>query len=56
MLTIDTDCGVGIVQQGKQEPLFVPEGQLTYLGLDMNRVEWLNLMTVKDFEKTSKKT
>lgn len=56
MLTIDTDCGVGIVQQGKQEPLFVPEGQLTYLGLDMNRVEWLNLMTVKNFEKTSKKT
>tara|TARA_A200000159_G_C7262001_1_gene313509 strand:- start:70 stop:717 length:648 start_codon:yes stop_codon:yes gene_type:complete len=49
MKTVDTDFGVGVIQKGSQETLDLDLENLTYEGLDRNRKEWLNLISVNNF-------
>ncbi len=49
MMTIDTDYGVGYIKEGSQEPLNVPVSNMTWFNFDINRKDWINLKTVKQF-------
>jgi len=46
---IDTDCGCGIIQEGKPECEFFISEELTYDNLVKNRQKWLNLISVEEF-------
>lgn len=50
MFVVNTDYGVGIIRKGfqKRVPLSF---DLSYANFDKNRKEWLNLVTVEEFEK-----
>ena len=50
MMTVDIDYGIGYIKKGSQEPLFVPESNMSWLNFDISRKEWLNLKTVKQFK------
>lgn len=56
MYVIDRDYGCGIIQKGEQEPLYVPEEDLTWVNLEQNREKWLNLMTFEAFYDIIKAT
>lgn len=47
MSVINTDYGVGVIRPGSQELLSIDE-ELTYEGLDRNRVKWLNLLSIEE--------
>lgn len=49
MFVINTDEGIGIIQEGTQELLQLRE-KLTYKNLEINRQKWLNLRDEKYFE------
>lgn len=48
MYTVDTDCGCGIIQKGKQD-LLDGSDELTWENLEKNRNSWLNLISVEKF-------
>lgn len=48
MFTINTDWGCGVIRKGKQTKLKLME-EINYKNLDINRVKWLNLITVNDW-------
>jgi Methyltransferase domain len=48
MRVIDTDFGCGVITRGDGVVLVV-DGLLTYEGLEANRKEWLNLVTVDEW-------
>lgn len=50
MFCVDTDHGTGIIRKGKQEKLILKD-EVTYNNLVGNRKEWLNLISVEQFEK-----
>jgi hypothetical protein len=50
MKTVDTDFGVGIIQKGSQKTLDLEFKNLNYEGLEKNRKEWLNLISVEEFK------
>jgi len=50
MFVVDTDLGCGVIQRGAQELLDLKGLELTYENLNRNRKEWLNLISVEDFE------
>jgi len=45
---VDTDYGCGIISKGYNQTLVLNE-DLTWENFDKNRVEWLNLISVKQF-------
>ncbi len=48
MKVVDTDYGLGIIQEGKQKPLpYIYD--LDWNGLVANRAEWLNLVSCEEF-------
>ena len=49
MYVIDTDHGCGIIQKGSQKLLDLKGLELTYENLNNNRKEWLNLISVDEF-------
>lgn len=49
MYVVDTDYGVGIITKGSQETLSLGNTPITYSNLEVNRVDWLNLITVEQF-------
>lgn len=51
MFVVDTDYGCGIIKKGVQEVLNLSESQITFLNLEKNREEWLNLISVNEFLK-----
>ena len=51
MYVIDTDHGCGVIQKGHQELLDLKGLPLTYENLKKNRKEWLNLISVKEFNE-----
>ena len=53
MYVIDTNNGIGIIRQGKQEPICV-NGNLIYQEFDKNREAWLNLKPVSWFRRYEK--
>jgi len=48
MSVVDIDWGCGIIQRGNQ--ICLEEAHLTYQELEKNRKEWLNLISVEEFE------
>lgn len=50
MMTVDIDHGIGYIKKGSQEPLFIPESNMSWLNFDISRKKWLNLKTVKEFK------
>jgi len=50
MYTVDTDCGCGIIQKGKQD-LLDGSDELTWENLEKNRNNWLNLISIESFLK-----
>lgn len=48
MYVVNTDFGCGVISHGKQNKL-IADLELTYENLANNRVEWLNLITEKQF-------
>lgn len=54
MYVIDVNTGCGIIRKGKQETINIP-GELTYMVLDENRKEFLNLVDINYFLKDLKK-
>jgi hypothetical protein len=48
MVTVDTDCGCGIISFGNQDLLEI-NCELTYYNLEQNRKYWLNLITIDEF-------
>lgn len=53
MSVVDTDFGVGIINKGNQKCLSLENLSLDYSNLDINRKEWLNLITVEEFYELS---
>jgi len=51
MYVIDTDQGCGVITRGHQNLINVPTTDLTYKNFDINRKEWLNLISVEQFAK-----
>lgn len=49
MYVVDTDYGVGIITKGSQETLSLGNTPITYSNLEVNRIDWLNLITVEQF-------
>lgn len=45
MFVLDTDFGVGVIAEGKQDLVSLDGLELTYSNLDINRSKWLNLVT-----------
>ena len=50
MKVVDADYGCGIIRQGLQE-LLDPPAELKWEGLQLNRVRWLNLISVAEFNR-----
>lgn len=50
MYVIDTDYGVGVIEEGEQETVKTHK-IINYGMLDSNRKEWLNLISVEEFKK-----
>lgn len=48
MYTVDTDCGCGVIQKGKQD-LLIGNQELSWDNLEKNRKSWLNLISVENF-------
>lgn len=48
MYVIDTDCGCGVITNGKQDLINV-DCDLTYDNLETHRQQWLNLISVDEF-------
>jgi hypothetical protein len=48
MYTVDTDHGCGIITKGFQELISI-EDELSYDNFDVNRKEWLNLISPQEF-------
>jgi len=51
MFVVNTDWGCGVIQKGSQQLLDTKGLELTYDNLNLNRGEWLNLISVDDFLK-----
>jgi hypothetical protein len=51
MRTINTDWGCGIITKGEQEPLIIPESELTWDNYTNNKTKWMNIITVEEFLK-----
>jgi len=47
---VEIDCGCGIIQRGRQRLTDIPD-DYTWDDFDKNRVEWLNLISVDEFER-----
>lgn len=54
MFCVDTDHGTGIIRKGKQERLILKD-EVTYENLMINKKEWLNLISVEQFQEWLKK-
>ena len=54
MFVIDTDYGCGILREGQQEILKIDQPQ-TYYEFEANKKEWMNIITVEQFNKWLKK-
>ena len=50
MFCVDTDHGTGIIRKGSQEKLILKD-EVTYENLITNKKEWLNLISVEQFQK-----
>jgi hypothetical protein len=50
MCVIPEDCGLGIIQKGSQELLNIRGLNITYENLEKHREEWLNLISIEEFE------
>lgn len=48
MYVIDTDCGCGIITKGKQDLINI-DCDITYDNLETYRQQWLNLISVDEF-------
>jgi len=53
MFVIDTDFGVGVIKKGKQKCLSLEDLSLNYSNLEVNRKEWLNLISTQEFYELS---
>lgn len=51
MHVVNTDHGCGVISKGMQTPLEIDDEQLTYKSFDTNRKEWLNLISIDEFNK-----
>ena len=49
MFVVDTDFGCGVIQKGSQELLDLNNLDLTYKNFKKHKIEWLNLISVKEF-------
>jgi len=49
MLVVDTDYGCGVISKGKQDKLVI-DSDLTWDYLNNNRIELLNLISIKEFK------
>lgn len=49
MYVVDTDCGCGIITRGRQDLLNI-NCELTYENFDINKKEWLNLISIDEFK------
>ena len=49
MYVVDTDSGVGVISIGQQETIEVNLNDLSYQNLEINRANWLNLITTQQF-------
>ena len=50
MFVVDTDYGCGIIRKGSQHTVDVYHDYMVYEKLEKNRQEWLNLISIKEFE------
>jgi hypothetical protein len=50
MLVVEIDWGCGIIQPGRQTLIDIPE-DFTWDDFDMNRVTWLNLISIDEFQR-----
>jgi len=50
IFVIDVDCGIGIIRQGKNEPLILtkPINDLTWIDLHQNRTSYLNIKPITE--------
>jgi len=51
MFVINTDWGVGFMRKGKQELIDLKGMDINYANFDLNRLEWLNLISVDEFQQ-----
>lgn len=51
MFVINTDWGVGFMRKGKQELIDLKGMDINYTNFDSNRQEWLNLISVDEFQQ-----
>lgn len=51
MFVVDTDYGVGIIQMTPGRPSLKIEQLINWSGLQANRKEWLNLISVEEFKE-----
>jgi len=56
MFVVDTDYGVGVIRQGKQQVLNLNGQDLTYTYLEQNRKKALNLISPVEFMEILKRT
>ena len=49
MCVISEDCGLGIIQKGRQKLLDIKGLDITYENLEKHREEWLNLISIEEF-------
>lgn len=50
MFVVDTDHGCGVIRKGSQNLIEVTE-EINYKNFDINRKNWLNLISIEDFKK-----
>ncbi len=51
MYVVDTDQGCGVISRGHQDVLKLHGIEINYKNFDLNRKEWLNLISVEQFVK-----
>lgn len=51
MHVVDIDWGCGVISRGTQTCIDLPQ-PMTYADFDANRADWLNLISVEDFEES----
>jgi hypothetical protein len=51
MFVINTDWGVGFMRKGKQDLIDLKGMDINYANFDLNRLEWLNLISVDEFQQ-----
>lgn len=51
MFVINTDWGVGFMRKGKQDLIDLKGLEINYANFDLNRAEWLNLVSVDEFQQ-----